>query len=128
MPLTPKEGITPKNPGDQSRNKFFIVIGKDSNNNIYGIVVINFGINPNLTQYVKDIHYPISDTKYKFLDHNSFVNCSKIKQVTSRRFGEMFNKGSFKGVMLDDDLELIKDTLRDAETIPLKTLKAFGLK
>ena len=54
MPLTPAEGITPKKSGDKSRNKLFIVIGKDINNNIYGVVIVNTGINPNLTQYVKE--------------------------------------------------------------------------
>ena len=49
MKLTPEEGITPKNEGDDSRNKYFIVLGKTNDGKLIGFVVINSQINQNLS-------------------------------------------------------------------------------
>ena len=46
MRLTPKEGIIPKNKGDNDRDKYFIIVGKTSNNALIGFVVINSNIIP----------------------------------------------------------------------------------
>lgn len=40
MRLTPKEGIIPKNKGDNDRDKYFIVVGQTANNALIGFVVI----------------------------------------------------------------------------------------
>lgn len=44
-------GITPK-PGDNSRDKFFVVLGFDENGNVYGGVIFNSYININLPPYL----------------------------------------------------------------------------
>ena len=48
-----RNGIIPK-AGTTSRNKFFIVLGFDDDGNVYGGVIINSNINPNVPQSVKD--------------------------------------------------------------------------
>lgn len=45
-------GITPKN-GDSTRDKYFIVLGFDSEGVAYGGVIINSQINKNLPPYLK---------------------------------------------------------------------------
>ena len=70
-------GITPKN-GDATRNKFFIVLGFDNEGNVIGGLVINSKINYNLPSTVTDYQLPITVKQCSFLQHNSFVNCSKI--------------------------------------------------
>lgn len=74
--LDPTNGITPKN-NDATRNKFFIVLGFDDEGNVIGGLVINSKINYNLPPTVTDYQLPISVEQCPFLQHNSFVNCSK---------------------------------------------------
>lgn len=73
-------GIVPK-AGDESRNKFFIVLGFDNNGNAYGGVVINSKINSKIPYEAQILHMPISKDKYDFLTYNSFVDCSELMVV-----------------------------------------------
>lgn len=41
MTLTPKDGIKPKNEGDSSRDKYFVIIGKTEDSVIIGSLLIN---------------------------------------------------------------------------------------
>ncbi len=120
--MTVKDGVTPKD-GDDSRNKFFVVLGFDDQGTIYGGVIINSKINQNVSQSVKDYHMPISCEKYKFLDHDSFVNCANLKTKPLSDF-----VGSPKlGTVDDDDVELIKETIKNSPNEKKAKLKQFGL-
>ena len=77
MRLTPKEGIIPKNKGDNDRDKYFIVVGKTANGALVGFVVINSNINTNISKELQDLHYPINVSDYPFLKKNSFVCCAE---------------------------------------------------
>lgn len=57
--LDHSNGITPKN-DDATRNKFFIVLGFDNEDNVIGGLVINSKINYNLPPTVTDYQLPIS--------------------------------------------------------------------
>lgn len=127
MKLTQEEGISPKNKDDNSRNKFFIVIGKDNDGNAIGFVVINSNINPNLQQVIKDLYYPISASKYSFLSKDSFVNCANLKEIEKNKFSTKFDSSKNKGCICEDDLDLIIEAVRSSPLIPPKTLKRFGL-
>lgn len=52
MTMTEANGIKPKG-GDSSRDKYFIVLGFDSNGTAYGDVIINSRINRNLSAHLK---------------------------------------------------------------------------
>lgn len=65
-------GITPKN-GDATRNKFFIVLGFDNEDNVIGGLVINSKINYNLPSTVTDYQLPITVKQCPFLQHNSVL-------------------------------------------------------
>lgn len=84
--MTEANGIKPKQ-GDDSRNKFFVVLGYDDEGNIYGGVIINSAINQNIAPAIKDLQMPIKCARYKFLDHDSFVDCSRLKTVPVSKFG-----------------------------------------
>lgn len=56
--MTEANGIKPK-PGDASRDKYFVVLGFDSEGVAYGGVIINSQINKNLPGYIKMYHMPI---------------------------------------------------------------------
>ena len=115
-------GITPK-PGDDSRNKFFVVLGFDAEGNAYGGVIINSVINKNVPQSIQDWHMPIKCSKYHFLSHNSFVDCSKLKSVSL----EKFEKWEFKGRMDDEDVLLIIATVKGSPYENTKHLAMYGL-
>ena len=52
MTLFPKDGVTPKNAGDTSRTKYFVVIGKDENSILVGSLLINSDINTNMAKII----------------------------------------------------------------------------
>jgi hypothetical protein len=71
-----KDGITPKGIYDH-RNKFIIIIGKDTNNNCLGVVVVNSKINHLWTDY--DFQYELKCEKYKgIFECNSYANCTSL--------------------------------------------------
>lgn len=127
MILTVEEGVTPKNPEDDGRNKLFIIIGKDSEGNAIGFVLINSNINPNLSQEIKDLHYPINSKKYSFLKKNSFVNCANLKTIEKEKFSSLFDDSKSKGKISQDDLECIIGALQSSPLSKPKQLKRFGL-
>lgn len=120
--MTPQDGITPK-VGDDSRNKFFVVLGFDDRGNIYGGVIINSKINQNVPQLVKDYQMPISCKKYTFLDHDSFVNCANLKTKSYSAFVDSRKLGKIN----DEDVELITETIKNSPNEKKAKLKQFGL-
>lgn len=121
--LDQTNGITPKN-GDVARNKYFIVLGFDNEGNVIGGLVINSKINYNLPSTVTDYQLPITVKQCPFLQHNSFVNCSKI--IIAKR--TKFNKDTYRGEISDAELmKLITDTVKESPTVSRKQLKDFGI-
>lgn len=120
--LLPENGITPK-AGDDSRNKFFVILGFDVEGNIYGGVVINSRINDRIPVALQDLQMPIKKSAHPFLDHNSFVDCSKLIVVRA----ETFAKWEFKGIISHDDVELIAGTLRESPLVTAASLARFSI-
>lgn len=121
--LDPTNGIMPKN-NDATRNKFFIVLGFDDEGNVIGGLVINSKINYNLPPTVTNYQLPISVEQCPFLQHNSFVNCSKI--IVAKR--TKFSKETYRGEISDTELlSLIIETVKESPTINRKQLKDFGI-
>lgn len=127
MKLGKEEKITPKNPQDDSRNKYFIIVGKDKAGNALGFVLINTNINVNLPDSIKDLHYPISPSKYPFLETKRFVDCSELKIIYKDKFDSLFDSSKEKGQIKEDDLELIISALQSSPKVIPKQLKTFGL-
>ncbi len=126
MKLTEAEGITPKNPGDTDRNKYFVVLGKTTDGHLIGFVIINTHINNNLPASLQALHYPISAAKYPFLEKNRFVFCGDLKEISSDTFTSRYKCESF-GKISDDDMKLIVDAVIQSGNVSPKRLKKFGL-
>lgn len=120
--MTPEDGITPK-PGDTDRHKFFVVLGFDDEGNVYGGVIVNSKINPNLSEEIKDLHMPIKADKYAFLRYNSFVDCSRLKTASI----DKLLAGKFLGAMDKYDVELIVGALKESPKENKAHLALFGL-
>jgi len=117
-----RNGIKPK-AGDKSRNKYFIVLGFDSEGNAYGGVIINSQINPNIPQSMKNCHLHIECSKYSFLDHDSYVDCSKLKIANIEKFG----KWQYLGFFSLEDVQLITTTIQSSPNETKEHLAMFGL-
>lgn len=117
-----RNGIIPKK-GDESRNKFFIVLGFDSEGNIYGGVIINSNINQRIPQAIKDWQMPIKCSKYAFLEHDSFVDCSKLKCASA----DKFSTWKYLGSVESEDVEIILGTIKESPNETQEHLAMFGL-
>ncbi len=121
--LDKNNGITPKN-GNKTRDKFFIVLGFDEDGNVIGGVVVNSNINYNLPTAITDYQLPVTVEQFPFLEHSSFINCSKI--IIARR--SKFTKDTYRGTIYDDEMiEIIIDTVKESPTVNKKQLEAFGI-
>lgn len=121
--LDQNNGITPKS-GDTTRNKFFIVLGFDNDGNVIGGLVINSKINYKLPPSVTDYQLPVSVQQFPFLEHNSFINCSKI--IVAKR--SKFNKTTYRGEISDTEMmEFIINTVKESPTVNKMQLKEFGI-
>lgn len=127
MNLTPKEGVIPKHKEDVDRDKYFIVIGKTDNNSLIGFVLINTSINNGLEQKLKDLHYPISGSKYPFLGKNRFVCCSELKEITEKNFIERYDTNGRFGTLDNEDMQLVIGALKESPLVTPKQLKRYGL-
>lgn len=120
MDLT--SGIIPKH-GDTFRHKFFIVLGFDSEGNIYGGLIINSKINQNIPPVYRLYHMPISASKYNFLKYDSFVDCAQLKTIKL----EDYFKWSYVGKIEKNDLDLMINTIKDSPLEKKGNLRRFGL-
>lgn len=122
MQMNADNGIIPK-PGDSSRNKYFIVLGKLKDGSIFGGVIINSIINQNIPAGRQRLLMPIKCSKYAFLEHDSYVDCSSLKTAKP----EKYNKWQYKGKVSDEDVDLITGTLSESDYEDKAKLKMFGI-
>lgn len=102
-------GITTKD-GERFRNKYFVVLGFDNLNQYCGGLVINSLINSNIPQIQKYLHLPIKQQDNPFLSYNSFVNCTRLKEVSL----DKFSTWKLCGKLDANDLELAIRTLKES--------------
>lgn len=120
--MTEANGIRPKS-GDISRNKFFVVLGFDSESIAYGGVIINSQINKNLPAYIKMYHMPVMQSKYPFLKYDSFVDCFRLKTAHP----DKFNEWTYLGKIDEYDVELIIGTIKESPGESEEHLAQYGL-
>lgn len=122
MTMTEANGIKPK-AGDSSRDKYFIVLGFDSNGVAFGGVIINSQINQNLPAHIKMYHMPIKQAKYPFLRYDSFVDCLRLKIAYPKKF----NEWNFLGKIDEYDTELILGAVKESPAESKEHLAQFGI-
>ena len=120
--MTEANGIKPK-PGDDSRDKYFVILGFDSEGVAYGGVIINSRINKNLPDYIKIYHMPIKQSKYPFLRYDSFVDCVQLKRV----YPDKFNEWTYLGTIDEYDVALIIGTVKESPRESRGHLALYGL-
>lgn len=124
LTLNENDGITPKN-GENTRNKFFVVLGFDENGDVIGGLVINSKINRNLPDIITYYYFPVTTRQCPFLSHDSFVNCTNL--IRAKR--EKFNRTAYRGT-IDNKSELMSqiiETVKESPTINKQMLKDVGI-
>ena len=125
MTLTPKDGIKPKNEGDSSRDKYFVIIGKTEDSVIIGSLLINSEINGNLFNKIGPFQHCIYPDQYEFLNGKErFIDCYKIKEFKSDR---ILSNAEYIGRI---DSEDIYEAIKLSKTSPAnnnQTLQKFDL-
>jgi len=122
LPLGKENNITPKD-GQQTKDKFFVIPGFDTQGNIIGGVVINSKINYNLPDTITDYYMPIKMSECPFLRYNSFADCSKL--IVARR--DKFGATTYRGEMPSERVDEIKQTLIGNPSIDKELLNTYGI-
>lgn len=102
MTLYPKDGVTPKNEGDKSRTKYFVVLGKDAESILVGSLLINTEVNINMVRVIAPYQHCIYPKDYPFLgDKYRFIDCYSIKEL---QFDKIISDGEYIGTISDVDM------------------------
>lgn len=111
--------------------KRFVILGVSGDKLAIGTLYINSEINPNLfpSPELKRLHLKLEKQNRDYLDHDSFLDCSKVyeKEYEDLMAVLQHDASCLIGQLSTDDLRLVKKTVREARTIPVRTKKKFGL-
>ena len=125
MTLFPKDGVTPKNEGDKSRTKYFVVIGIDDESLLVGSLLINSDVNINLVHAIAPYQHCIYPKDYAFLgDKYRFIDCYRIKELS---FTQIIEDGDYIGTVSAVDLDKAIDLANASPVNKPLTLKKFGI-
>lgn len=126
LKMTEREGVKPKNAGDDGRNKYFVVLGTTDDGELIGFVLVNSEINQRLPQIIKSLQYKITAKDYPFLRKDSYICCSELKYIESAHFFERFQDNAV-AALSDDHLEVVKNLLAQSPRVSAADMQRFGL-
>lgn len=125
MTLYPEDGVKPKNEGDSSRDKRFVIIGKTGDSAIVGSLLINSHINDKLFMVVGPYQHCIYPDQYEFLEGKErFIDCYSIKEV---RFDRILENGEYIGQISPEDIQEAIQKAKESPAISNRTMKKFNL-
>lgn len=102
MTFTPRHGIVPKNPGDSSRDKYFVILGVSNDALLVGSLIINTEINVNLAPRIFPFQLKLKASRYDFLEgKDRYLDCYRIFPI---EFEEVVNNAQYVGMIEDNDL------------------------
>ena len=111
-------------------DKYIIVVAKDNSEVSIAYVVINSETNPNIAynSYLKSLHLKIEKNNNPFLEKDSFVDCSKLREFPIKTVIDFLTKNPERAVgnVSSDILKAILITLTNAKTIEPFMKKKFG--
>lgn len=105
LTLYPSDGVTPKNHGESSRDKYVVVLGIDDDRVMLASVLINSSINLNFVHSIAPFQREIHKADYPFMTKPvSYVDCYKLRELTVER---LINDAVYIGHMVEEDLKSI---------------------
>lgn len=125
MKLLPQDGVTPKNPGDIDRTKYFVVLGIDDSKVLVGSVLINSHINNKLFSIIGPYQHCIYEADYSFLTHEeSFIDCFQVKEIS---YDRIINEAEYIGLIEDVDMVSVKELVISSPANRKFILKKFHI-
>lgn len=125
MKFYPDDGVVPKNENDSSRDKYFVILGKDEEGGFVALSLINTEINENLKRRIGSFQYRISSANYDFLNgKDRFVDCYDMKEVTSVR---IMDQDDYAGLINETDLNAVIKLVNDSPIVSVAKLKRFEI-
>jgi hypothetical protein len=111
--------------------KYFIVVGLTQDGISLASVYINSEVNMimNYSQELRALHLPLSADDCNFLDHDSYVDCSRLViRDRERIYQDLLNcPEAFVGTLSQNQLTTIRNHIIGAKTIKGKIKKKFAL-
>lgn len=125
MELFPKDGVTSKNVGDISRNKYFVVLGVEQEKILVGSLLINTDINISKIHIIAPYQHCIYPETYDFLaDKFRYVDCYLVKELLYERIMET---AEYIGFINEEDMsKIVKLTLSSPANKPY-ILQKYGV-
>ena len=125
MRFDPKDNVVPKFAGDEYRDKYFVILGKNSDGSYIALSLINSEINVNLKTRIGLYQHQIKQEDYSFLQgKDRYLDCYNIKEVSVSRILEL---GEYKGVLNDDDLAKVIELVNTSPVVSVAMLKQYAL-
>ena len=111
-------------------DKYIIVVAKNNAEKSIAYVVINSEANPNVAYnaYLKSLHIKIDKANNPFLERDSFVDCSKLREFSIDKVIAFLKKNPERvvGNVSEDVLKSIHLTIIKATTIEPYIKKKYG--
>ena len=111
--------------------KRLIVVGMDPESIMLVTVFINSEINPSIISSTKlqELQYPLESQSLPFLDHNSYADCSKVREREYAAMLEALTQDPSIHLehLPEDHLRAIRKTISKSKTISLRIKKKYGL-
>lgn len=119
-----RNGITPPF-GRKTWFKHFVVMGIADDGNLMGCVVFDSNINrEHLEPGYEDFYIPINKGKYSFIDHDSYLECMKLKPATLTNI----RHGKAEGRLSDDDLQKALKLTKMSNRNSIIVLRMYNIK
>lgn len=110
--------------------KIFIIIGQNIEGFSLATLYINTDINFNInfSQELIDLQIPISKKDYSFLDHNSYVDCSKLMFKDKSEIEHILSQRpeAFVNELDEKQISFFKEVIKKSTTIKGKIKKRYG--
>ena len=99
-------------------------MGKSADGSVYGCVIFDSTINRDFVgPEDEEFFMPIKKGSYSFIDHDSYLECLKLKPATA----EKLLGGKFEGTLSSEHLAEAKRLVQLSRRHDFITLKMFGL-
>jgi hypothetical protein len=111
--------------------KLYVVLGASKDKIIFGVVLINSQINPNIFRnpVIRSWHIPISVHDYDFLQRDSFIDCTQVfeKDASDLLKAAILSPSIVVGKLDQSDLDAVTKAIKAATTISTVQKRKFGL-
>jgi hypothetical protein len=111
--------------------KRLVVLSRCDNSVCVGFMLINSEINPNIfrNDRLRRLHLPLFVNHCSFLDHDSFLDCSDIKEMTLEEMKDLIRQDASRhlGNLDDGVFQSAVALLKEADTIKTKIKRKYNL-